>query len=211
MIVLKAVLAGVIGYALGAIPIGVLLCRIQGLDPRLHGSGRTGGTNVWRTTHNVPIAITTVVGDVAKGAIPVFIARILFPDAPLAQALAGLGAVAGHNWSVYIRFGGGAGTMTNFGALFAFSPFTGLIMIPVALVAFAISRMASVASLAVTWGALIVLVVLAVTGVDLNPFAAQPSWLDQVVYGMGQAALITYALWPNLGRLFRGEERRVEY
>ncbi len=202
MVVLQAVMAGLIGYALGAIPVGLIVCRIQGVDPRLHGSGRTGGTNVWRATHSVPSALITVAGDLAKGVVPVFAARALFPGVPLAQALAGIGAVAGHNWSVYIRFGGGAGTMTKFGALFALSPFTCLVMIPVALLAFAISRMASVASLAVAWAALVVLVLLAVSGVDLNPFA-QPSALDHIVYGVGQALLITYALRP--------EERRVEY
>lgn len=210
MLVLQAILAGLIGYALGAIPVGLLVCRIQGVDPRLHGSGRTGGTNVWRATHSVPSALITVAGDVVKGLVPVFAARALFPGVPLAQALAGIGAVAGHNWSVYIQFGGGAGTMTNFGALFALSPFTCLVMIPMALLAFAILRIASVASLAVAWAALVVLVLLAVSGVDLNPFA-QPSALDQIAYGVGQAALITYALRPNIGRLRRGEERRVEY
>ncbi|RME44772.1 MAG: glycerol-3-phosphate acyltransferase [Chloroflexi bacterium] len=211
MAVVQAVLAGLIGYALGAIPVGLLICRIQGMDPRLHGSGRTGGTNVWRTTHSIPSALITVAGDVVKGMAPVFIARALFPGVPLAQALAGIGAVAGHNWSVYIRFGGGAGTMTNFGALFALSPLTCLVMIPVGLVTFLISRMASVASLAVAWAAFITLAILAVTGVHLNPFVAQPSPWDQIAYGIGQAALVTYALRPNIGRLLRGEERRVEY
>lgn len=209
--VLQAILAGLIGYALGAIPVGLLVGRAQGVDPRLHGSGRTGGTNVWRATHSVPSVFITVAGDVVKGLMPVFVARMLFPGVPLAQALAGIGAVAGHNWSMYIRFGGGAGTMTNFGALFALSPFTCFLMIPVALIAFAISRMASVASLSVAWGALIVLVLLAITGMDLNPFVAQPAPLDQALYGVGQVGLVTYALWPNIGRLWRGEERRVEY
>lgn len=211
MTVLQAVLAGLIGYALGAIPVGLLVGRVQGVDPRLYGSGRTGGTNVWRATNSVPSALITVAGDVVKGMLPVFVARVLFPGVPLAQALAGIGAVAGHNWSVYIRFGGGAGTMTNFGALFALSPFTCLVMIPVGLATLAISRMASVASLAVAWGAFAVLVLLAVTGVHLNPFVAQPPAADQVVYGVGQVLLVTYALRPNIGRLWRGEERRVEY
>lgn len=211
MSAIQAVLAGLIGYALGAIPVGVLLCRIQDVDPRLHGSGRTGGTNVWRATDSISLALVTVAGDVVKGVVPVFLARTLFPGVPLAQALAGVGALAGHNWSVYIQFGGGAGTMTNFGALLALSPLTCLAMIPVALVAFAVSRMASVASLAVAWAACVVLVILAASGVDLNPFVPPPSGLDRVVYGVGEALLITYALRPNIGRLRRGEERTVEY
>lgn len=211
MSILQAVLAGLIGYTLGAVPTGVLVCRLQGVDPRFHGSGRTGGTNVWRATGSLPSALATVTGDVVKGMIPVLVARALFPGVPLAQALAGIGAVAGHNWSVYIGFEGGAGTMTNFGALLALSPFTCLVMIPIALTAFAVSRMASVASLAVTWGVLVVLVLLAATGVDVNPFGVPPSALDKVIYGIGQVVLITYALRPNIGRLLRGEERQVTY
>ena len=211
MFVLKAILAGLIGYMLGAIPVGLLISRTRGVDPRLHGSGRTGGTNVWRATDSVPLAVATAASDVLTGLVPGFLARALFPDVPLAQALAGIGAVAGHNWSVYIHFSGGAGTMTNFGALFALSPFTCLAMIPVALIAFALTRIASVASLAVAWGAFIVLVTLAVTGVNLNPFVAQQSALDQILYGLGQALLITYALRSNIGRLRHGQERTVEY
>jgi glycerol-3-phosphate acyltransferase PlsY len=211
MSVVQATLAGLIGYGMGAIPVGLLVCRIRGIDPRQYGSGRIGGTNVWRATKSLPMAIITSAGDVLKGLIPVFLARALFPEVPLAQALAGIGAIAGHNWSAYIRFGGGAGTMTNYGALVALSPFTCFIVIPVGLMVFAISKMASVGSLAVSWATLLVLVILAVTGVDLNPFVAQPSAMDQVVYGIGQAALVTYALRPNIGRLLRGEERRVEY
>ncbi len=211
MSVLRVVLAGLIGYALGAVPMGLLLSRIRGVDPRLHGSGRTGGTNVWRATDSVALAVATGAGDVLKGVVPVFIARAVFPDAPLAQALAGIGAVAGHNWSVYIRFGGGAGTMTNFGALFALSPFAYIIAVVVGSVTFVVGRMASLASLAVAWGAFVVLILLAVSGADLNPFAAQQSAVDQIVYGIGQALLVTYALRPNIGRLLRGEERSVEY
>lgn len=211
MAMVQAVLAGIMGYLLGAIPVGLLVCRVYGVDPRLHGSGRTGGTNVWRATSSIAAAFITGAGDILKGMIPVFVARALFPGVPLAQALAGIGAVAGHNWSAYIRFAGGAGTATNLGVLFALSPFTCAVVIPAALIAFFISRMASVASLTVAWGALVVLVLLAVTGVDLNPFVAQQSALDQVIYGLGQAAFVTYALRPNIGRLLRGEERRVEY
>ena len=105
---LLAVLAG---YLLGAIPFGVVVCRPLGKDPRRVGSGRTGGTNVYRTAGAVP-AILTVLGDGLKGAAAVWLAIWLVPGAqqPLIVALAALAAILGHNYSVYVGFAGGAGS-----------------------------------------------------------------------------------------------------
>jgi glycerol-3-phosphate acyltransferase PlsY len=211
MSIIQAVVAGLIGYLLGAIPVGILVCRLKGVDPRQYGSGRTGGTNVYRATGSKALGAATAAGDVVKGLLAVFVARALFPEVPLAQALAGVGAVAGHNWSAYIRFKGGAGAMTNYGALFALSPFTCVVGILVGLGAFSLSQIASVGTLMVSWAAGIMLIILAITGVDVNPFVDRQIAVDQMVYGIGQAVLITYALRPNIMRLVRGEERRVEY
>jgi glycerol-3-phosphate acyltransferase PlsY len=211
MRLVAAAVAVVLGYLVGCVPIGILVARLRGVDPRHYGSGRTGGTNVWRATGSVPMAVAASLGDVVKGAVPVFVLRALFPGVPLAAALAGVAAVAGHNWSVYIRFGGGAGTTPNFGALFALSPPAFVVAFAAGAGVFAARRMASLASLAVSWTALAALLILAATDLDLNPFVARPSAIAQVVYGVGQAVLITYALLPNIRRLLGGEERTVEY
>lgn len=211
MTMMAAALAVALGYLVGAVPMGILVSRMRGVDPREHGSGRTGGTNVWRATGSVPMAVVASLGDVVKGAAPIFVIRALFPEVPLAAAIAGVAAVAGHNWSVYIGFRGGAGTTPNFGALLALSPPAFLVAFAAGAGSFAAWRMASLASLAVSWTALAALLILAATGLDFNPFVAEPSPVAQIVYGVGQAALITYALLPNIRRLLGGEERTVEY
>lgn len=211
MIILEVAVAASVGYLCGAIPVGLLLCRIYGIDPREHGSGRTGGTNVYRATGSSMLASLTVTGDVLKGLFPVLLIETLFPNQPIVSAIAGIAAIAGHNWSAYIRFGGGAGTMTNFGAMLGLSPLTALVMAGVGVVGLGLSRIASVASLAVAWGALAMLIVVALIVPHPSPFLARVTPAGLIVYGIGEATLVSWALRPNIRRLMRGEERRVEY
>jgi len=114
-------LAGVLGYLLGAVPTGVLVCRVLGgTDVRQHGSGHTGGLNVSRLAGIWAGALTTV-GDALLGAAAVAGATLLTED-PRAVTVAGLMAIVGHDWSVFIRFGGGIGLSKLTGALLCLSP-----------------------------------------------------------------------------------------
>lgn len=115
------VLAGVLGYLLGAIPTGVLISRLLGApDVRQRGSGHTGGLNVSRTA-GLWAGVLTGLVDALLGLAAVGGAALL-TDNPWAVTAAGVMAVAGHNWSVFIGFGGGVGLSTLFGALFRLSP-----------------------------------------------------------------------------------------
>src|SRR5258708_20927854 len=97
------------GYVLGAVPLGLLLTRIAGLgDIRAIGSGNIGATNVLRTGRK-GLAATTLILDAAKGAAAVLIAAQWGPDMVL---LAGLGAVVGHLFPVWLGFKGGKGVPT---------------------------------------------------------------------------------------------------
>lgn len=195
------ILALLFGYLLGSVPVGLLLVRAwTGTDVRTVGSGRTGGTNVYRAAGGFP-ALLTVAGDSLKGIIAVLVARFVV-GTPTAQVLAGLGAVIGHNWSVYIRFAGGAGTMTNLGALLALSPLTFVTSLAAGTIGLALTRYASVGSITVSVAAPVVLLVMVVAG-------RLPA--ETLIYGVGQAALIIYALRPNIGRLRAGTERRVRW
>ncbi len=206
--ILLSVAAIVIGYVLGSIPTGYLIGKAWGVDVREHGSGRTGGTNVWRATRQIWPPVLTVSGDVIKGMAAVLIGRYLlgpyaaWPE--LTAALAGAAAVAGHNWSFMLGLRGGAGGMTAGAALVMLSPTAGLVVVVIAVTLLLITHYASVATLTVGLGSLIVLGLLSVVAGNANPW-------PHVIFGIMAAAGILWALRPNIKRLIQGTERRISF
>lgn len=130
---LELPLAALIGYLIGAVPSGVLIGRLRGVDPRAAGSGRTGTTNALRT---LGPALATVVFllDLAKGAAAVLVggwlARTMGADEAWPAALAGVAAVVGHVRSAFIGFGGGRGVATGGGAILVLAPLSLLAVLP---------------------------------------------------------------------------------
>jgi len=120
-------------YLLGSIPTGVLLARSAGIDPRRTGSGNIGATNVARTAGG-RLGLFTLVGDALKGALAVAVAHAA-SDAAWAPPAAGLAAILGHLWSVFLRFQGGKGVATTLGVFLFLSP----LAILVSVLAFAIT------------------------------------------------------------------------
>jgi glycerol-3-phosphate acyltransferase PlsY len=169
------------------------------VDPRQHGSGRTGGTNILRTAGK-GAALATVAGDLLKGVVAVLLARAWVGTQP-AMVLAGLAAVLGHNRSIFLRFRGGAGAMTNAGVVLALAPHVVPFMAAAAFIAAKLSRMASVTSIASVVAMVIAMLVSFL--LSLTPMA-------YVVYGVLACALILLELRPNIQRLLTGSERRVE-
>lgn len=113
------IFAIVVGYLLGSIPFGLLLTRLAGTgDIRNVGSGNIGATNVLRTGRK-GLAAATLLGDMLKGTVAVLLmTRLAGLDAGL---IAGLGAVLGHVFPVWLRFKGGKGVATYIGVLIAVS------------------------------------------------------------------------------------------
>jgi glycerol-3-phosphate acyltransferase PlsY len=107
-------------YLLGSTPVGYLVGQAWGVDVLKRGSGRTGGTNVLRSA-GITAALLTGALDVGKGALAVWMAGWLVPGSsgPVAQVLAGAAVILGHNYSIFLRFRGGAGVGTSLGALSA--------------------------------------------------------------------------------------------
>jgi glycerol-3-phosphate acyltransferase PlsY len=133
------------GYLLGSIPFGLLLTRAAGLgDIRTIGSGNIGATNVLRTGRK-ELAAATLLLDGLKGAVAVLIFRLLGP--PGAMYWAGLGAVIGHLFPVWLGFKGGKGVATSYGVLIALSWPVGLAAGAVWLAAAAALRISSLAAL----------------------------------------------------------------
>jgi glycerol-3-phosphate acyltransferase PlsY len=118
-----------------------------------------------------------------------------------AAVLAGLAAVLGHNRSIFLGFHGGAGSMTNAGAVAGLAPHVVLFMAAAAFVAGRLSRIASVTSMVVAATMAVALIV---------SFLLSISPAAYVVYGVLACALIVFELRPNIDRLRNGTERRVE-
>ena len=208
--ILIFLITAVIGYLCGAVPVGYLYVKAtKGIDITEYGSGRTGGTNTYRAA-GLWAGIITALSDVFKGFIAVWLTRFLFGDAlgsallPWAVALAGVMAVTGHNWSIFLGWRGGAGTGPNVGWATAVwwptLPISFLVMLGL-LVGLG---MASVASLAMA-------AVIPVSFTILY-FAGVPGYADTFAYiagGLATAAIVTWALRPNIKRLLHGKERLV--
>jgi glycerol-3-phosphate acyltransferase PlsY len=172
---------------------------LTGKNIREVGSGRTGGTNAMRAG-GVLAGVITGIGDVAKGACAVMIARQIYPGEPWLEALCAVAAVVGHNWPIYARFRGGAGTGPNVGAATALWPFSFAILTPLVVGVLILTGYASVASTMAAVSIIVIFIWRALT-------ADQP--VAYVAYGLSTAVFVAIALIPNYQRLLRGMERVV--
>jgi glycerol-3-phosphate acyltransferase PlsY len=200
MEVLRYVALALLGYLVGSFPTGYLVARwLKGVDPRQHFSGRTGGTNVLRSAGK-GAALLTVIGDFLKGVLAVLLAR-WWVGTHTAMAVAGLGAVLGHNRSIFLGFHGGAGAMTHFGVALALFPPVVPFPAVAAIVAAVRTRTASLASMASAATTIIGFIVF---------YLLKRAPMAYVVYSVLAFALILFELRPNIKRLLTGTERRVE-
>ena len=200
---MSLLLAVIAGYVLGAIPIGLLVGRItHGVDLRAHGSGRTGATNALRTLGTGAGGAVFAL-DVAKGLVAVLLARLLFGADPLvewAAALAGVAAIVGHNWSVFIGFTGGRGSATAAGGLAGMTPWTLAVLAPIVYLVVMRTRYVSLGSLTGAIGAPILTAVLAGLG-----WASLPA----VAYAVAAGLLVLTSHADNIERLRAGTERKI--
>ena len=184
-----------LGYALGAIPFGLLLTRLAGLgDIRAIGSGNIGATNVLRTGRR-GLAAATLLLDAAKGAAAVMAVTILLPGAPGAAWIAALGAVLGHVFPLWLGFRGGKGVATGLGVLLAACWPAGVLACLVWLLVAAIGRRSSLAAL----------VALALAPIFVVIFADSKAALAAVAV----SALIFWRHRANIARLLAGTEPRI--
>jgi glycerol-3-phosphate acyltransferase PlsY len=184
----------VLGYLLGSIPFGLVLTRVAGLgDIRRIGSGNIGATNVLRTGRK-GLAAATLLLDAAKGAAAVLIGGWAAGDTGL--AVAGLGAILGHLFPVWLGFKGGKGVATGLGVLLAAAPLAGLGAALVWLGTALATRISSASALAACLAAP---VIGALIGTKLP--------VEALV--MVTAALIVGRHHANIRRLLAGTEPRI--
>ncbi len=207
MQVLYFIPAVLIGYLCGSIPFGYIYVRLlKGEDLTKIGSGRTGGTNSFRAA-GLGVGVLTSVSDVVKGAAAVWLTSWLLGDTlgpatlPWAQATAGVFSVIGHNWSIFLKFGGGAGTGPNVG----WSAAIWVWIFPIAFLVMGgmlyFVGMASVASLSMAAVTIIIFGARYFMGID-----------PTVAYFAGSIAagtVVTWSLRPNIRRVLDGTERLV--
>jgi glycerol-3-phosphate acyltransferase PlsY len=206
--------AVVLAYLLGSIPFGLIIGKRKGgVDIRDFGSGKTGATNVMRTV-GTKLGVLTLVLDVVKAAVAVVLAAIIVDRSAglftvggiaiywqqVAQVLAGLAAVAGHNWPVFAKFKGGRGVTAYFGTLFAICPPAGIFGAEVLAITALRSRHMSLGSILGALAALCLMIPLVV----LYNFG-----LIYLVYGSVVVALLVYQHQDNIKRLRQGTERRL--
>lgn len=191
---MAAALAVAVGYLLGSVPFAFLLARRRGVDLRLAGSGNIGAANVLRTT-GAAQAVWAACLDAIKGAVAVLIAQRLTGDLAVSVS-AGLAAIIGHVYPIWLGFHGGKGVATAAGVFAVLSPVAVAIATGIFLIALWVTRYISVGSTAASVGLAVVTIV-----ADLP---------RSVVLGAGAAALIVVSRHrANLARVISGTERRI--
>ena len=185
-------LSFVIGYLLGSIPFGLLLAKFAGLgDLRQIGSGNIGATNVLRTGNKLLAALTLLL-DLLKGTLAVWVGSHFGPYAAMA---AGLGAFLGHLYPVWLRFRGGKGVATYIGVLLGLYWQAALVFCAVWLLVAVTTRYSSLAALAAS-----------IAAVGMIAFSGQ-SRLAVLFLLLTVLLYIRHA--SNIERLARGEEARI--
>ena len=186
------------GYVLGSIPSGLLLARVfGGKDVRQHGSGNIGATNVSRVAG--PLAgVLTLLLDAGKGAAAVLLGARFTGQNATAMMAAGLAALVGHCFSVWLGFKGGKGVATGLGVFAALCPLAAASGFVVFVLVFLCWRYVSLASL---------------SGAAAMPLLIHFLWapkhappLSVTVGTLLAAALIFYKHLANLRRLMEGTE-----
>ena len=190
-----------IAYLVGSIPSGYLIVRAkEGGDVRQTGSGGTGATNVSRRAGK-GAGIMTLFFDALKGALAVFLAAQfgdgLFPFAAWTIALAGVFAILGHIFPVWLRFRGGKGVATGLGVFLMLAPTLVVVAAVIFAVTFALTRYVSLASIVSIASLAIMVCVLTLI---------EPLWLPIAIAAILGAGLIVFAHRANIRRLIDGTE-----
>jgi glycerol-3-phosphate acyltransferase PlsY len=181
-------------YLIGSIPFALILTRRWGADLRQVGSGNLGAANVMRAS-GVGAGVLVAALDIAKGAASVWMAERVGGDAAL-PAAAGLAAIVGHVYPVWLRFRGGKGVATACGVFSILTP----LAVPPALAIFA----------AVVWLTQYVSLGSVLASMAVPPIAyALGSPAPGVMAAAAASALIVFRHRSNVSRMWMGTERRV--
>ena len=188
-----------LSYLLGSIPWGFLVTMVvKGVDIREYGSGKIGTSNVLRIAGG-PYAVLALILDLSKGLLAVLLAKVVADNATV-EVVAGLLALGGHNWPVFLGFKGGRGIAPGVGGLLIMEPLAGAIAMAAFVPVTFISRYLSLGSMVAVLVAF--LSVLAMVLMDRSS-------AEYLIYTGVGGAVILWQHRDNIHRLLRGTERRL--
>ena len=211
-IIVQLVLIGIIGYLWGSIPAGYWMGKLikgKDFDIRAYGSHKIGATNVLRTLGRVP-ALIVLIFDLFKGIGPTLIATLVpvFYGAGWGPTVAGLAALIGHIYPVFIGFKGGRGVLTGAGALLIISPLTFFISFVTLAITILTSRYVSLGSIVGSLTTIICGILFYFIGL-LNPAFFGKVTLAQLIFMVIGPAIVIIVHYDNIGRLLSGTERKL--
>jgi acyl phosphate:glycerol-3-phosphate acyltransferase len=182
------------GYAVGSVPFAYLLARRAGIDVRVAGSGNVGAANVLRTS-GMPLGLTVMALDIGKGAATVLAAHA-GAGSSSSMAAAGVAAIVGHIYPIWLRFHGGKGVAVAAGVFSVLAPFATMLGAVVFLATVWSTRVVSLGSVAAT-----------VTLPSVAWLTGSPP--PVLAAAIGSGTLILFRHRANLRRIAAGTERRV--
>lgn len=193
---MKIALALFLGYLLGSIPTGYIICRVlKGIDIRTKGSGNIGATNVARVVGK-KAGITTLILDILKGLIGVVLIPLLVGDrTDFVKILCAIAVVSGHNWTVFLKFKGGKGVATTAGAIIGLMPIVFLSSFCIWCIVFIIWRYVSLASIIAAIFMPVFLII----------------YKEPIIYQVLGAIIAVIGIYrhkENIERLIRGKEHK---
>ncbi len=197
-------------YIAGSIPFGLLIAKlVAGTDIRNVGSGNIGATNVARTL-GAKWGIVVLLLDALKGLLPVLFIPLIFmnPDSPQfdhVRVLSGVATIIGHMFPVWLGFRGGKGVATSLGVILVLGPWSTLFAVGAFALTFLLSRIVALSSIV----AAIVFGVAQFIQLGSSAFT-QEKW-GLAVFSIAVPMLIIIRHWSNLGRIFRGEEKKFQF
>ena len=202
------ILRAVIAYAIGSVNFSIIISKkVAGFDVREKGSGNAGTTNMLRSVGKGAAALTLIL-DIAKGLIAIFVAFLVGKIATEANPailvqLAGFFVVVGHTFPLFFGFKGGKGVATSLGVLLLINPMIGGICLVFALVVMAVTRMVSLGSM-----------MAAVLFPVLTIFIKDGYLVDgynYIIFGIAMACLVIFNHRSNLKRIYAGNENKLSF
>lgn len=185
-----------LGYVFGSIPCGLWLVQaFHGIDIRDYGSGNIGATNVFRTVGS-KTAAAVLVGDMLKGILALFIMS-KFTEDPSVIAITALGALLGHNYSLFLGFKGGKGVATGLGLFLYMLPWGAVAAFSVWAVIVLITRYVSLGS-----------VVAAIVAAAAGWYLKYPA--PYAIFGTLACLFVIIRHKDNIYRLMNGTESKIK-